>query len=428
MPTERPIDPRLDEPSIPGFRAVPRTGVIFATTEAAKRGFSPRDPSWCNLGQGQPETGALPGAPPRITSIPVLEGDLEYGPIDGLPELRDAVAVFYNRLYRQGRASQYTRDNVCISGGGRASLTRALASLGSINVGHFLPDYTAYEELLDIFRSFSAIPILADGARGYSFELSDLEREVNGRGLSALLFSNPCNPTGRLVRGAELDSWVKMARASECTLLVDEFYSHYVWSTPRGELPLESVARHVDDVDRDPVVLFDGLTKSWRYPGFRVTWAVGPKSAIDVMASAGSFLDGGASRPMQRVALGLLDADAAVAEATAIQSHFRPKRERLLSGLERLGVRIDRLPEGTFYVWGDVGRLPGSLSDGLGFFRAGLDRKVITIPGEFFDINPGRRRGARASRYKSYVRFSFGPDLATIERALERMEAMVAAG
>jgi aspartate/methionine/tyrosine aminotransferase len=131
---------------------------------------------------------------------------------------------------------------------------------------------------------------------------------------------------------------------------------------------------------------------------------------------------------MQRAALPLLEEQSAVAEASAIQRRFRPKRERLISGLERLGVRIDRLPEGTFYVWGDVARLPPRLSDGLGFFRAGLEEKIITIPGEFFDINPGRRRGARASRYKSYVRFSFGPDMATVERALERMEVMVARG
>jgi hypothetical protein len=38
---------------IPGFRTVPRTGVIYVTAEAAKLGYSPRDGSWCNLGQGQ---------------------------------------------------------------------------------------------------------------------------------------------------------------------------------------------------------------------------------------------------------------------------------------------------------------------------------------------------------------------------------------
>ena len=98
------METSFDESAIPGFRAVPRTGVIFATTEAAKHGFRTRDPAWCNLGQGQPETGTIPGAPPRITSIEVDVADLEYGPIDGLPELRGAIATLYNRLYRKGRA------------------------------------------------------------------------------------------------------------------------------------------------------------------------------------------------------------------------------------------------------------------------------------------------------------------------------------
>ena len=49
----------------------------------------------------------------------------------GIPELRQAVAQLYNHLFRQGKASQYTERNVCICGGGRASLTRAVAALGA---------------------------------------------------------------------------------------------------------------------------------------------------------------------------------------------------------------------------------------------------------------------------------------------------------
>ena len=36
--------------------------------------------------------------------------------------------------------SQYKAENVCICGGGRSSLTRAVAALGEVNLGHFLPD------------------------------------------------------------------------------------------------------------------------------------------------------------------------------------------------------------------------------------------------------------------------------------------------
>lgn len=414
-----------EEAPIPAFRSVPRTGVIFVTTEATRQGFNPRDPEWCNLGQGQPETGPLPGAPHRVSDVSVHVDDLEYAPVAGLMEAREAIASLYNRLYRRGMPSQYTAENVSISGGGRTALTRAAASLGHVNLGHFLPDYTAYEELLDVFKAFTAIPILLEGERGYAFTADDLRKEIQGRGLGALLFSNPCNPTGKLVHGNELARWVQTARELDCTLLIDEFYSHYVWTSRPGQLPVESAARYVEDVNKDPVVLFDGLTKNWRYPGWRVTWTVGPKSVIDAVSSAGSFLDGGSSRPFQRAALPLFTDEHVAQETNAIHAAFRPKRDRLLSGLERLGIRADRAPEGTFYVWGNVGDLPAPLNDGMGFFRAALAQKVITVPGEFFDVNPGKRRSRRASRFKSYVRFSFGPSLPSLELALSRIEALV---
>jgi aspartate/methionine/tyrosine aminotransferase len=253
-----------DDHRIPAFRTVPRTGVIYVTTEASKLGYRPTDPEWCNLGQGQPETGELPGAPPRVAAVAVDVADLEYAPVAGIWEVREAIASLYNRLYRRGMPGQYSAENVAIAGGGRTSLTRAAASLGQVNLGHFLPDYTAYEELLDVFKAFTAIPILLEGERGYAFTSDDLRKEIQGRGLSALLFSNPCNPTGKLVQGEELARWVAAGRELECSLLVDEFYSHYIWTGRPGQLPVESAARYVEDVDRDPVVVFDGFTKNWR--------------------------------------------------------------------------------------------------------------------------------------------------------------------
>src|SRR5215472_5475355 len=106
------------------FRTVPRTGVIYVTNEAQKLGFSATDPNWCNLGQGQPETHELAGAPARIERVEIGVDDQEYAPVPGIPELREAVASLYNALYRKGMRSQYSAENVCVSGGGRMALTR----------------------------------------------------------------------------------------------------------------------------------------------------------------------------------------------------------------------------------------------------------------------------------------------------------------
>ena len=413
----------MSEATFTAFRAVPRTGVIYVTTEAQKLGFRPGSDAWCNLGQGQPETGELPGAPARIHGVTISVDDQEYAPVPGLWELREAVAGMYNELYRRGMPSKYAAENVSISRGGRVSLLRAAAALGTINLGHFLPDYTAYEELLDVFRLFSPIPILLEGERGYAFSEDELEREIVGRGLGALLMSNPCNPTGKLVGGEELARWVKVGRDNDCALLIDEFYSHYIWNDPTGE-PMESAARYVDDVDRDPVVIFDGLTKNWRYPGWRITWTVAPRAVIEAVASAGSFLDGGGSKPMQRAACEVVTAEHARRETAAIRDVFGRKRAMLLERLKKLGVKFDRDPEGGFYGWGSVAGLPSPFNTGMGFFRAALQRQVITVPGEFFDVNPGKRRLGRPSRFRDHVRFSFGPEERVITTALDRIEAM----
>ncbi|MGE3455837.1 MAG: pyridoxal phosphate-dependent aminotransferase [Kofleriaceae bacterium] len=415
-------------PGFAAFREVPRTGVIYVTTEAQRRGYSASSSDdWCNLGQGMPESEALPGAPPRISELPILEGDQEYAPVAGLWELREAIAGHYNELFRRGMGSKYSAENVAVSGGGRSALTRVAASLGHINLGHFLPDYTAYEELLDVFRLFSPIPILLESERGYAFSPADLRREILGRGLSAILASNPSNPTGKVIGGAELAQWVATARELDCALIFDEFYSHYIWRPDLvAQGAIETAARYVEDVDRDPVVILDGLTKNWRYPGWRVTWSVAPKKVIDGVVSAGSFLDGGGSRPLQRKAIDLLAPAATLAETKAIHTVFGQKRAKLLNGLRDLGFTVDLPPEGTFYVWASAEHLPPSISDGMSLFRAALDRRVITVPGEFFDVDPGKRRGGRASRYRRHLRFSFGPTQPRIEAALDRLRDLIA--
>ncbi|MBI4956707.1 MAG: pyridoxal phosphate-dependent aminotransferase [Myxococcales bacterium] len=409
------------------FRPVPRTGVIYVTTEAVRSGYEQGDPAWCNLGQGQPETDELDGAPARVRTVAIDPADQEYAPVAGVWELREAVAAMYNRVYRRGLPSQYSAENVAISSGGRAALTRVAASVGPVNLGHFLPDYTAYEELLDIFKAFTPIPISLQAERGYEFTSEDLRREIEGRGLAAILLSNPCNPTGRAIVGEQLRRWVGVARELDCSLLIDEFYSHYLWVDIGRDPPMESAARYVEDVDRDPIILLDGLTKNWRYPGWRVAWTLGPKAVIEAVTSAGSFLDGGGSRAMQRAAVPLLEQAHVEAETRAIARAFRRKRDRLVEGLHAMGVRIDRVPEGGFYVWGNLEGLPAPLDDGMGLFRAALAERVITVPGMFFDVNPGKRRNAERSRFRSYARFSFGPAYDRIELACQRLQALVEA-
>ncbi len=390
-------------------------------SEAAKLGFNENRSEWSNLGQGAPETGPLKGGPARLKNISISDDAYEYAPVGGLSELRKAVAKMYNDRYRVGKKSQYTEENVAIGSGGRLALTRVASTLGVSHIGHFLPDYTAYEELLGTFGTFVPIPISLPIKENYNFSANDLEKEILSKGLSAVLISNPSNPTGNVIHGEALKNWVSLSRELECATIFDEFYSNYIYDLDKVSI---SAAEYVEDVNKDPIIILDGLTKNWRYPGLRISWTLGPKELIDACISAGSFLDGGANHPTQEAVIPLVSKEIADQEAAAIKNEFLVKREYLVKALGDMGI-IANAPKGAFYCWGDLSNLKNGNSSGKKLFERAVQNKIIIVPGEFFDINPGKRRPKKAALFDKYARFSFGPPMKELELGVKLLREVL---
>lgn len=410
----------------PAFRNIPYMGVIHVVAEAAKLGFRNGHPEWCNLGQGQPEVGAIAGAPPRVDSVAFQPGDHAYGPVNGADELRDLVAAHYNRLFRQGAQSQYGRENVAIVAGGRLGLSRVFASLSGVNVGYQAPDYTAYEEMLDYHRHrFTPVLLPVTEEEGFRLSPQAFETAVRRQGLGAYVVSNPCNPTGEVLRDRELEQYVDVARRTSCLLILDEFYSHFIYEPDGspGRGPVSSAA-FVRDVNEDPVLIVDGLTKNFRYPGWRVGWIVGPAELVETIGRAASAIDGGPPMPMQRAALEVLAPQRADQEGDAVRSVFAEKRGIMRDALSAMGVRFPGRCEGTFYLWGCISDLPPPFNDAETFFRRALDARVMVVPGSYFDVNPGKARPA-PSPYAQWLRFSFGPPKDNVILGLDRLGSMV---
>jgi hypothetical protein len=117
----------------------------------------------------------------------------------------------------------------------------------------------------------------------------------------------------KVVAGEELREFINIAKKHNCTLLLDEFYSHYIYEhTGQPATTGVSSAMFIEDINRTPVLLTDGLTKCFRYlsylevsslfkfvcsryPGWRVGWILGPKDMISCIDRAASAVDGGPS-------------------------------------------------------------------------------------------------------------------------------------
>ena len=241
-----------------------------------------------------------------------------------------------------------------------------------------------------------------------------------------------------------------------------------------------SAAEYVEDVNEDPICIVNGLTKNWRLPGWRVCWVVAPVHCIEVLSSVGSYMDGGANNPLQKVraclavlltragpptlvamggcgrhcwplsllrtvvvalephelpvlmhtvpvsqaAVSLLAPDFVREDALALQAHFRAKRDFMVRELEELGIGVVA-PAATFYIWATVASLPAPINDGVVFFEHCIRHKVICVPGIFFDINPFKRRRFAVSPYLGYLRMSFGPALPSLRLAISGIRQVV---
>ncbi len=410
----------------PMVREVPYMGVIWVVHQASLRGFTNGDPDWCNLGQGQPEVGEMQGDYPRINHIDLEPQDHAYGPVGGSLEVRQAIADMINRQYRQGKIP-YTADNISFAAGGRLSLTRLYTILADgCRIAYKNPDYTAYEDYLYGLRNrCMLLPIYTKPENAFRIPAQELADIIHQERVNCFVFSNPCNPTGEVIQGETLKRYVEIARTENCLLGCDEFYSHFIYNddgTP-AQGPV-SALEFVEDVDKDPVVVFDGLTKSYRYPGWRAGWAVGPKHIIEQMNRAASAVDGGPSMLTQRAALKALKPDRVATTTKALRNEFAKKRDYMLKELKDMGIEPAQAPNGTFYIWANIEKLPTPINDADDFFFACLEEKVMTVPGHFFDVRPYRVRPAEEP-YRHWVRLSYGPDMETVKKGLKRMRDVI---
>ncbi|KAI9465961.1 pyridoxal phosphate-dependent transferase, partial [Lactarius psammicola] len=201
-----------DEETVPGIQHPGSTGVIYCSDRAQANGFNyASSHEWSNLGQGAPEVGPIPAAPDRPLKIEYDNDALEYAPTTGVKRLREAVAHLYNTTYRQGKASQYTYENVCIVPGGRAGLSRVAAVIGDVYCSYQVPDYTAYDQMLSAFKRLVPVPTALEP-----------EKDIHTQGLAVILASNPRNPTGQVIKGKDLKELVDISRESTTTVILDE--------------------------------------------------------------------------------------------------------------------------------------------------------------------------------------------------------------
>jgi aspartate/methionine/tyrosine aminotransferase len=332
----------------------------------------------------------------RRAAVQALEaGFTHYGPSAGLPEVRDAVAEFV----RKSRGVPVTRDQVLVTPGAKPALFFSLCAL--VDPGDEViypnPGFPAYKETIDVFGGV-AVPIALEEDRGFSIDLDRFASLVTDK-TKVCILNSPQNPTGGVLPRDVLEGIAALAEERNFTVISDEIYSRMVYDGDHASYYSVPGAAQRS-------ILVDGFSKTYAMTGWRLGYAVLPKSLAPAVTRLFSNSN---SCTCSFVQMAGIEALRGPQESVRdMVSEFRARRDILVEGLNRLhGFRCHN-PAGAFYVFPNI--------SGTGKSSAELQRILMEKAGVAVVAGP-----SFGEYGEGFIRLSYANSRGNIRAALEAM-------
>jgi 2-aminoadipate transaminase len=367
----------------------PAFALWLGTTNDVTRTFlaASRIPGLINMAGGLPAPETYPAKEVAEIARRAIEehpGDtLGYGPIEGLPELRDALAKRFSR-----GDLKLTRENVLVTTSGLQGLDllgKVLLEKGGVVAGQF-PTYLG---ALDAWRPHQP------RFRNLVLEEPGFDPITLFSGAQfAYTVPNFSNPTGKLVGLGMRETLVNAAHRTGTWLAEDDPYGglHY----EAGPLPrlIEISAREHAAAPYDGPVLYMGTLSKEIAPGLRIGWVIAAPEMIAALTLAKQGSDMCTSGVTQRIALGALQAGLIEQIQPGIVELYRLRRDALCAALaEHLSGWFQwEVPTGGMFVWA-VARDPALDTDIL--LKRAMEAGVCVTPSSVFDATGENRRAIR---------------------------------
>jgi len=314
-----------------------------------------------NLGIGEPYEDPSSHILSR-TADALKGGETRYGPVWGIPELRQAVSQ---------RFEGYDAGNIIITNGSKQALYTALQVLCNPEDQVIIPRpcWVSFREQIKLA---GATPVLVD-TNAHQLDCRGIERAINAR-TKAIIINSPNNPTGAVYPRTDLKKVADLARAHDLYLLSDEAYEAFVYDglthTSLFDFP------HI----RDRLIVAGSFSKTHCMTGFRIGYAAAPRKIITAMARLQSHLTGNVCTFAQHGALAATNRNPAHFDRW--RKELRKKRDMTLEILRDLPCHA---PQGAFYVFPDVTRLLQKGESAESLATEILQRyNVAVAPGEAF--------------------------------------------
>ncbi len=190
----------------------------------------------------------------------------------------------------------------------------------------------------------------------------------------AILVNTPNNPTGQVLARADLEAIAEFAQRRDLVVVSDEAYEDLVYDG-------EHVSIAALPGMRARTISVYTLSKSYGMTGWRIGYAVAPEPFITGIKTSVLYSTNGVSTPTQWAALVALR-DTPESFFAERRAAYRQRRDRLIAGLDALGLPVRPAPDGAFYVFPDVTALGGASAEIA--LRLLDEARVATVPGTAF--------------------------------------------
>jgi methionine aminotransferase len=351
-----------------------------------------------NLGQGFPDFACDPRLVDAVSAA-MRAGHNQYPPMAGTPALRRAIADKVAALY--GHA--YDADSeITVTTGATQALTTAI--LCAVHPGDEViviePAYDSYMPAIELAGG-RVVPVgMALDDAGFHVPWQAVQAAVTAR-TRMVVINTPHNPTGSILREADLDALAGIVRGTDILVLSDEVYEHMVYDSQQHA----SVSRHAELAARSFVVSSFG--KTYHVTGWKIGYVAAPASLMTEFRKVHQYNVFSVNAPMQQ---GLADYMADPAPYEQLPAFYQKKRDLFRAGLA--GSRFELLPaDGTYF---QCVRYDAISDQPEAAFAEWLTTqvKVAAIPVSAF---------YRAGQESGIVRFCFAKQEATLALALERL-------
>jgi aspartate/methionine/tyrosine aminotransferase len=357
-----------------------------------------RELSAVNLGQGFPDDPG-PEAIRAKAADAVLNGDNQYPPMAGLPELRQAVAAHYNRT--QGLDLDWASEVTVTSG---ATEALAAAFLALIRPGDevivFQPLYDSY---LPIIRLAGGVPKLVSlQPPDWRFTREMLQAAFTPRTRFAVL-NNPTNPTGVVMPAEDLALLAELCVAHDVVAICDEVWEQVVFAGAKHR-PLIGFPGM-----RERTVKIGSAGKMFGLTGWKVGFLAAAPALTYALARAHQFLTFTTPPNLQAaVAWGLESSEAWFRD---MPRELERSRDRLTEGLRREGFAV-LASQGTYFLNVDLAASGVQMGDRAFCLHAVREAGVAAIPvSAFYEEAP----------VTHVMRLCFSKADATLDAGIERL-------